>query len=132
MFLSFKFLDFTKAEKNFKKLIKSLPPKLQYEVVYKYDQEDFKKGKDLNNNTRFMSSFNLNGNSNFSMHDASKKSFESGEKQLLLKNVTSTKTANDIERYAFMLTKMFPTSTIKKAEGIWLITFSSNLSNKRF
>ena len=79
-----------------------------------------------------MSSFNLNGNSNFSMHDASKKSFESCEKQLLLKNVTSTKTANDIERYAFMLTKMFPTSTIKKAEGIWLITFSSNLSNKRF
>jgi hypothetical protein len=76
-----------------------------------------------------MSSFNLNGNTNFPMHDESKKSLESCEKQLLLKNVASSKMANDIERYAFILTQMFPTSTIKKAEGIWLINFSSNLSN---
>jgi hypothetical protein len=74
-----------------------------------------------------MSSFNLTGNTNFPMHDESKKSLESCEKQLLLKNLASSKKANDIERYAFMLTQMLPISTIEKSEGIWLITYSSNL-----
>jgi hypothetical protein len=63
------------------------------------------------------------------MHDESEKSFESCEKKLLLKNIPAPIKAYDVERFAYFLTQMFPISTINKSEGVWLITFSSNLSN---
>jgi hypothetical protein len=63
------------------------------------------------------------------MHDESEKSFESCEKKLLLKNIPAPIKAYGVERFAYLLTQMFPISTINKSEGVWLITFSSNLSN---
>ena len=60
---------------------------------------------------------------------------ESNLNQLVLKNLHSSKKAQDIERYAFMLTNKFTSFVSRKNEkqGIWLCTFSSNLGKmKRF
>ena len=69
---------------------------------------------------------------NMNMNSENCNFFDSNDpyKQLLLKNLTHNKKASDVERYAHILTNSYPISIFKKNDqlGIWLITFSTNLS----
>ena len=140
-FVPFFVLDFIKIEHNFKKNKNSLPPNLEYEVVYAYDLEDLKKRHDLNNNKfETMSNFNFSprpfllvdeGNRNYGAFDLSSDKPPSNicMRQFLLKNVAPSKKSHNIGIYAHILTQMTPISIVQKSEGIWLVTFSSNLGN---
>ncbi len=135
-FVSFN-LDFIKIEQNFKKNKNSLPPYLEYEAVYAYDLEDLKKRNDINNNKFEMSNFNFSprpflsvdeGNRNYLSDLSSDKPLSNiCMRQFIIKNVAPSKKSHNIGIYAHILTQMTPISIDQKSEGIWLVTFSSNL-----
>ena len=113
--LSFKEnLDFAVIEQMFKK--KSLEAGLSYEVVYAYSEADSSPCVEA------LMHLSVTQPANLFQHGSS-------DKQLVLANVPRFKKVTDVERYAFMLTKLLVLSAEKLSElhGTWLCTFAMEL-----
>ena len=102
-----------------KNLEKNLPPNIRYEKCFN--------GSSINKRNNFLQS------PSFKMTNLTKIVADNlNKRKFYLHNISKNKISNDVERYAFILTKINPASSqlVDEKLGKWAVSFNSDIGKQ--